>query len=146
MNSSFLQFIFPILFIPFFLLFFIVFFFSPFLMSETDFIISSPNCHGFIWPVPSSTTITSYFGYRRAPTSGSSTYHSGVDIAANVGSPLVAVISGKVTDTGFRRCWWLYHYFAKRYLYHFLLSCFSSFYSFCWRFCLPRRTHWLCRS
>ena len=28
------------------------------------------------------TTITSYFGKRTAPTTGASTYHSGIDIAA----------------------------------------------------------------
>ena len=102
MNSSFFKFISPMVFLPFFLLFFVVFFFSPFLTSEGDFPIFVSNHNGFIWPVPNANTITSYFGYREAPTSGSSTYHSGIDIAANVGSPIVAVISGKIIDTGFR--------------------------------------------
>ena len=36
----------------------------------------------FLWPTPGFTTITSYFGYRNAPTSGASSYHSGIDIGA----------------------------------------------------------------
>ena len=36
----------------------------------------------FFWPTPGYHTITSYFGKRNAPTSGASTYHSGIDIAA----------------------------------------------------------------
>lgn len=36
----------------------------------------------FTWPTPGYNTITSYFGYRTAPTSGASSYHSGIDIAA----------------------------------------------------------------
>lgn len=47
------------------------------------------------------TTITSYFGYRNAPTQGASTYHSGIDIAAPVGSNIIAICSGTVTYTGF---------------------------------------------
>ena len=48
------------------------------------------------------TTITSKFGKRVAPTSGASTYHSGIDIAAPTGSNLVALFSGKVVYTGFQ--------------------------------------------
>lgn len=36
----------------------------------------------FLWPTPGFTTITSPFGYRNAPTSGASSYHSGIDIGA----------------------------------------------------------------
>ena len=43
--------------------------------------------------------ITSYYGYRKAPTSGASTYHSGIDIAAPEGTKLVAILDGKVTRT-----------------------------------------------
>lgn len=48
------------------------------------------------------TKITSEFGYRKAPTAGSSTYHSGIDIAAPTGSNLVSCINGIVTFTGFK--------------------------------------------
>lgn len=46
-------------------------------------------------------TITSYYGYRKAPTSGASTYHSGIDIAAPKDSNIVSLFSGNVTYTGF---------------------------------------------
>ena len=46
-------------------------------------------------------TITSYFGYRNAPTQGASTYHSGIDIGAPAGSNIIAITSGTVTQTGF---------------------------------------------
>lgn len=55
----------------------------------------------FLWPTPGYTTITSYFGRRNAPTSGASTSHSGIDIAAPTGSNIVAVCSGSVTFLGF---------------------------------------------
>ena len=55
----------------------------------------------FLWPTPGFTTITSYFGYRNAPTQGASTYHSGIDIGAPTGSNIIAVTSGTVSYTGF---------------------------------------------
>ena len=55
----------------------------------------------FLWPTPGFTTITSYFGYRNAPTQGASTYHSGIDIGAPEGSNIIAITSGTVTSTGF---------------------------------------------
>ena len=62
------------------------------------FIFLLPNFHGLL---PGYTTITSYFGYRNAPTQGASTYHSGIDIAAPTGANIIAVTSGTVTYTGF---------------------------------------------
>ena len=55
----------------------------------------------FLWPTPGFTTITSYFGYRNAPTSGASSYHSGIDIGAPEGTKILAIFSGTVTYTGF---------------------------------------------
>ncbi|MBD5135533.1 MAG: peptidoglycan DD-metalloendopeptidase family protein [Lachnospiraceae bacterium] len=50
---------------------------------------------GFIWPV-SSYTITSEFGYRTDPINGTTSYHSGIDIAASMGSEIHAVADGEV--------------------------------------------------
>ena len=51
---------------------------------------------GFIWPLPSSHTITSGFGGRTAPTKGASSYHKGIDISASVGDKVIAAASGEV--------------------------------------------------
>lgn len=56
---------------------------------------------GLLWPTPGYTTITSYFGKRTAPTTGASTYHSGIDIAAPTSSNIIAVYQGEVTFLGF---------------------------------------------
>lgn len=45
-------------------------------------------------------TITSDFGYREHPTTGKSTFHYGVDIAAPAGTAIVAPASGTVIETG----------------------------------------------
>lgn len=47
------------------------------------------------------TTITSNFGPRNSPTSGASSYHSGVDIGAPTGSDIIACFSGFVDYVGF---------------------------------------------
>ena len=51
----------------------------------------------FTWPCPSSTTVSSDFGYRTSPTAGASTYHQGIDIAASYGASIVAAADGVVT-------------------------------------------------
>lgn len=56
---------------------------------------------GFVWPTPGYNYITSYFGYRNAPTVGAGTFHGGIDIGAPAGSQIVAAFSGKVTYIGF---------------------------------------------
>lgn len=52
----------------------------------------------FRWPC--SGTITSYFGYRKAPTKGASTYHEAIDIANSYGTPIYASDGGTVTYSG----------------------------------------------
>lgn len=63
--------------------------------------ISDDNSE-FFWPLPNNHRFTSYFGKRRSPTTGASSYHSGVDVAAVQGTKLYSCISGKVTYLGFK--------------------------------------------
>ena len=88
--------------------FYIAFFISiaisvlPFCMFTPTFMsMENISLSDFIWPTPGYTTITSGFGYRTAPTAGSSTYHSGIDIGAPFGANIVSIFSGTVTYTGF---------------------------------------------
>lgn len=55
------------------------------------------NLENFVWPLADYTYISSDFGYRVSPTSGASTYHSGIDIPAPEGTNILAVCSGIVT-------------------------------------------------
>ena len=54
-----------------------------------------------LWPAPGYYGINSYFGKRNAPTSGASTYHKGIDIAAPQGSSFIAVTDGTITFCDF---------------------------------------------
>lgn len=70
---------------------FISIFFIPSYFSTSD----------LLWPAPGITGINSYFGKRKAPTSGASSYHKGIDIAAPQGFEFIAVTNGTITFTGF---------------------------------------------
>ena len=60
------------------------------------------NSNSFYWPLPNNHKITSYFGKRISPTSGASSYHSGIDIAATEGTPIYSCIPGQVTYANFK--------------------------------------------
>ena len=51
-----------------------------------------------IWPVAG--PISSYYGYRTSPGGIGSTFHEGVDIAGDYGSPISATAAGTVTQAG----------------------------------------------
>ena len=65
------------------------------------------------WPVPGHTVITSRFGYRTSPTAGASSYHGGLDIAADYGTTIVAAESGTVilasANGGYGNCVMINH-------------------------------------
>lgn len=58
---------------------------------------SSGGSGRYVWPLPSSRRITSYFGGRDSPTEGASSYHKGIDVGAPTGSSIIAAASGTVT-------------------------------------------------
>ncbi|MFD1772668.1 M23 family metallopeptidase [Paenibacillus rhizophilus] len=51
--------------------------------------------HSFLWPT-SSRTVSSSFGYRTDPFKGSSSFHAGIDIAAQTGDFIFAAQSGTI--------------------------------------------------
>lgn len=50
----------------------------------------------FLWPMPSSTVISSGYGPRVAPTAGATSYHRGIDISCAMGSEVTAAAPGVV--------------------------------------------------
>lgn len=61
---------------------------------STDKLATSPS----IWPVNGS--ITSGFGWRNSPWEDGSELHPGIDIATNMGTPVVATADGEVVKSG----------------------------------------------
>ncbi len=91
--------------IPIFLTIFISTFFLPVFsissyQTNITFPTLNPSFSNFIWPAPGYHKITSKFGYRNAPTSGASSYHGGIDIAAPENSSIIAIADGIVTYVG----------------------------------------------
>ena len=56
---------------------------------------------GFCWPAPSYTRISSEFGYRIHPILNVQQYHSGLDMAAPGGSPILAAADGVVVASSY---------------------------------------------
>lgn len=53
----------------------------------------------FIWPAKG--YISSRYGYRKDPFTGSRTFHRALDIAAHLGTPVYAAMEGRVKSTGY---------------------------------------------
>lgn len=114
MSSSFFK-LYIIIFI--FITLFISIFFVPVISSNSNLLQDIPILYSlngnFQWPAPGYTRITSPFGYRVSPTSGASTYHSGIDIGAPAGSNIISAFSGKVTLTEFKGAGRIYNHRGK---------------------------------
>lgn len=54
------------------------------------------------WPTVSR-KLTSGFGYRRDPLTGTSAFHAGVDISGDIGDPIYAAGEGKIREAAFDR-------------------------------------------
>ena len=102
-----------------------------FTTSPTDYYFSNEN---YFWPLPNNYTISSPFGLRISPTTGASTYHSGIDIPAPKETHIYSACSGTVTFLDFERSKWLYFKNHKWKYYFFLFSHFTKFY--CWNWTL----------
>jgi len=57
----------------------------------------------FIWPT--SGRVSSLYGYRMAPFAGTRMFHTGIDIAAPMGSPIRAAMAGRITQIGNDESW-----------------------------------------
>ena len=68
--------------------------------AEAVFLTSGKSVNSIKWPLAGK--ITSAFGYRNDPFTGDYTMHSGIDIAANSGTPIKAAATGSVIETGYR--------------------------------------------
>lgn len=97
MFQKYLSFYFMFLFFIIFIICLVIF---PSILKNSDIIVSEPD--NFIWPTPNYYTITSNFGYRKAPTGGASTHHSGIDIGAPEGSKILSICDGYVSFVGFK--------------------------------------------
>lgn len=90
--------------IPVIIAFFISVVLTPYLSAGNYKIVSSAKLYGendFMWPTPGTTGISSYFGKRKTPVKGASTFHKGVDILATQGTTVYAISSGKVVIAGY---------------------------------------------
>lgn len=60
-----------------------------------------PKAGGMIFPLAIPAQISSVFGWRTHPISGEHKFHSGTDIAAPMGTPVVATYAGRVQMAGY---------------------------------------------
>lgn len=57
----------------------------------------------FLWPVPGFSRISSYYNPRNSPISGKYEFHTGIDIPASFGKPVVAAADGRIITAGWVR-------------------------------------------
>lgn len=60
-----------------------------------------PNRQRMIFPLPMPASVTSAFGWRTHPISGTTSFHTGTDLAAPTGTPVLAAFPGQVQTAGF---------------------------------------------
>ena len=77
---------------------FVVYSDTSFTTSPTEYYFSNSD---YTWPLPGYQTISSPFGFRISPTTGASSYHSGIDIPAPEGTAIYSATSGIVTYLDF---------------------------------------------
>lgn len=56
----------------------------------------SPSTQGYYWPVPNNNRISCAFGPRIHPVTGQAGYHTGIDIAASLNTPIISPKDGVV--------------------------------------------------
>lgn len=63
---------------------------------------SQYNGGEMVWPVPGNYRVSSGYGYRNSPIFGKQEFHTGIDIPASYGTPVVASADGTVIYSGVR--------------------------------------------
>ena len=74
---------------------------------QNNIVISSES--GYLWPLPGYYRLSSMFGYRIHPITGVAHSHTGIDIPASGGTPILAAKSGQVVTSA-------YHYSYGNYV------------------------------
>ena len=74
---------------------------------QNNIVISSET--GYLWPLPGHYRLSSQFGYRIHPITGVAHSHTGIDIPASGGTPILAAKSGQVVTSA-------YHYSYGNYV------------------------------
>ena len=74
---------------------------------QNNIVISSES--GYLWPLPGYYRLSSLFGYRIDPITGVAHSHTGIDIPASGGTPILAAKSGQVVTSA-------YHYSYGNYV------------------------------
>ena len=62
----------------------------------------SAQTQEYVWPCPTTASISSYYGYRTPPTGGASSFHAAIDIPTATGSPVIAIAEGTVYQIGYQ--------------------------------------------